>query len=84
MGYYLAGSIYPPLSTFVKIIQETNTKKECVFAKAQEECRKEIKRSFDVLQARFAILWSPGRFSDNKSLQNHECMCDSTQHDHRG
>jgi hypothetical protein len=59
----------------VKIIKETSTKKECVFAKAQEECRKEIKRAFDVLLARFAIVRSGPGVSQAISLSRIMSAC---------
>ena len=85
MGYYLADGIYPSWSTFVKTISKPKDKIEIVFAKAQEACRKDIERAFGVLQARFAIVRGPARFWDKKSLSDiMTCLCDFTQHDHRG
>ena len=40
------------------------------FTKAQEAARKDIKRDFGVLQARFAIVRGPARFWDKKTLVN--------------
>jgi hypothetical protein len=44
MFYHLADDIYPSWATFVTIIPTRKTKKEAKSAKAQEACRKEIKR----------------------------------------
>ena len=85
MGYYLADDIYPAWATFVKTIQNPQTKKEAQFAKAQEACRKDIERAFGVLQARFAIVHGPARFLGQKNpQQHHDMLCDSSQYDHRG
>ena len=70
MGYYLADCIYPPWSTLVNTIPKLDDKKEKVYDKAQEACRKDIERAFGVLQARFAIVRGPARFWDKKSLCN--------------
>jgi hypothetical protein len=59
MGYYLADDIYQSWATFVKTIPTQKIKKEDEFVKAQEACRKDIERAFDVLQARFAIVRGP-------------------------
>jgi hypothetical protein len=66
MGYYLTDSIYPSWSRFLKTILTPKTKKEAEFSKAQETCRKDIKRVFGILQARFAIVWGPARFWKKK------------------
>ena len=38
------------------------------FAKAQESSRKDVERTFGVLQARFAIVRGPARFWDEETL----------------
>src|SRR4051812_21934269 len=58
-GYYLADGIYPPSCTFVKSIKEPKTKRQCEFARVQEEARKDIEIAFGVLQSRFAIVRGP-------------------------
>ena len=51
MRYYLADGIYPQWSTFVKTIPRPLGAKRKLFAKAQEEYRKDVERAFGVLQA---------------------------------
>jgi hypothetical protein len=66
IGYYLADDIYPSWLAFVKTIQHPKTNKECVFFKAQEACRKDIKRIFCVFQAMFSIVQGAGHLCDKK------------------
>ena len=61
MGYYLADGIYPEWATFVKTIHLPQCNNDALFAQKQEGARKDVKRAFGVLQARFAILRSPAR-----------------------
>ena len=70
MGYYLADGIYPNWSTFVKTIPCPQGLKEKHFAKAQELARKDVERTFRVLQARFAIVRGPVRFWDEETLSD--------------
>jgi hypothetical protein len=58
-GYYLADGIYPKWATFVKTISSPILPKEMEFVKAQEGCRKDVKRAFGILQQRFAVVWFP-------------------------
>ena len=73
--YYLAPSIYPPWSTFVKTISDQKTKKHNFLAQTQEACREDIERAFEVLQARFVIFRGPARFWDKKSHGNIMTIC---------
>ncbi|XP_050278347.1 uncharacterized protein LOC126719884 [Quercus robur] len=70
MGYYLADDIYSKWSTFVKTIPSPRGHKHKLFAKAQEANRKDVKRAFGVLQARFAIVRGPARFFHSETLQD--------------
>jgi hypothetical protein len=58
-GYYLAYGIYSKWATFVKTISSPILSKEVEFVKAQEDCRKDVERAFDVLQQRFAVVRFP-------------------------
>ncbi|KAF8408724.1 hypothetical protein HHK36_004789 [Tetracentron sinense] len=62
MGYYLADSIYPKWSTFVKTISSPQGNRQKYFTAAQESARKDVERAFGVLQARFTIVHGPTRF----------------------
>ena len=74
-GYYLADSINPTWTTFMKTISNPKGNKEIEFARAQEACQKDIERAFGVLQSRFAIVRGPARFWDKKTLKNIMTCC---------
>jgi hypothetical protein len=57
--YWLGDGIYPPYACFVKTIQNPTTRMQKMFASAQEAMRKDIKRAFGILQARFHIFTTP-------------------------
>ncbi|XP_075658840.1 uncharacterized protein LOC142628678 [Castanea sativa] len=68
MGYYLADGIYHSWSTFVKTIQAPRGRKNSLFAKTQESTRKDVKRAFGMLQARFAIVHGPAHLWRTEAL----------------
>ena len=78
MRYYVADSIYPNWSTFVKTIPCPQGLKKKHFDKAQESARKDVERAFGVLQARFAIVRGPARLED--FMQIHYQIRDSATH----
>ncbi|XP_019255025.1 PREDICTED: uncharacterized protein LOC109233598 [Nicotiana attenuata] len=56
MGYYSADDIYPKWSTLVQTIRDPRSPQKRYFTMKHESCRKDVKRGFGVLQARFAIV----------------------------
>jgi hypothetical protein len=58
-GDYLADGIYPDWAVFVKKLLEPEGLEQKHFVKMQEGCWKDVKRAFDVLQARVAIVSQP-------------------------
>ena len=60
-GYYLGDGIYPKWSTIVKTFANPMTAKQKQFAAMQEGQRKDVERTFGVLQARFAMVSNPCR-----------------------
>ncbi|GJT33081.1 ALP1-like protein isoform X1 [Tanacetum coccineum] len=60
-GYYLADGIYPEWSTFVKTFSVTRDAKTFKFKTIQEAARKDIERTFGVLQGRWGIIRQPAR-----------------------
>ena len=67
-GYYLADGIYPKWATFVKPIVSPTGKKEQDFHAAQAAARKDVERTFGILQAQFAIVRGPARFWEQEIL----------------
>jgi hypothetical protein len=69
-GYYLAHGIYFYWATFVKIVRNPADEKCKRFVKEQKTARKDVERTFGVLQSRWAIVrypartWSPERISN--------------------
>jgi hypothetical protein len=59
----------------MKTIRNPDNKAESEFAKTQEAPRKDIKRAFDVLQARFAIVRGPYQFWDKEILNDIMTTC---------
>uniref|UniRef100_A0A0D3AV34 DDE Tnp4 domain-containing protein n=1 Tax=Brassica oleracea var. oleracea TaxID=109376 RepID=A0A0D3AV34_BRAOL len=59
LAYYLTDGIYPKWATFVQSIPLPQGSKVSLFAIHQEVVRKDVKRAFGVLQARFAVVKNP-------------------------
>jgi hypothetical protein len=74
MGYYLADGIYSNWPTFFKTIHHLYVVRTQHFATIQEFARKDIERTFGVLQKRWAVVrglaygWSPQRIEDIMKL----------------
>nr|GEU65718.1 RNA-directed DNA polymerase, eukaryota [Tanacetum cinerariifolium] len=62
-GYYLVDGIYPELTPLVKTIPEPadDDHKRILYKQKQESTRKDVKRAFDVLKKKRAILANPTR-----------------------
>lgn len=66
-----------------KQLQILNVRRDPTLPRLKKQARKDIKRAFGVLQARFVIARGVARFSDTKTLEkDHDNLCDSAQHDH--
>ncbi|XP_038688859.1 putative nuclease HARBI1 [Tripterygium wilfordii] len=75
MGYYLADGIYPSWATFLKSIPLPQTMKTKHFARCQEGVRKDVERTFGVLQSRFAIVRGPARYFETETLKEIMLAC---------
>ncbi|XP_048613495.1 uncharacterized protein LOC111213889 [Brassica napus] len=76
LAYYLTYGIYPKWSTFIQTITFPQSPKQQLFAQVQESVRKDVKRDFGVLQARFAIVKNPGfRGSDPFMIHAIPALC---------
>ncbi|XP_071740020.1 uncharacterized protein [Rutidosis leptorrhynchoides] len=60
-GYYLADGIYPTWAAFVKGFSSTVDEKRTYFTKKQASARKDVERTFGILQGRWHILQQPAR-----------------------
>ncbi|XP_071741381.1 protein ALP1-like [Rutidosis leptorrhynchoides] len=60
-GYYLADGIYPGWASFVKAFSSANDEKRKYFSKKQAAARKDVERTFGILQGRWHILQQPAR-----------------------
>jgi hypothetical protein len=54
-GYYLDDGIYPSWTTFLKTVHNSADEKCKRFGKEKEAARKDIERTFGVLQSRWAM-----------------------------
>ncbi|XP_010428435.1 PREDICTED: uncharacterized protein LOC104713084 isoform X1 [Camelina sativa] len=68
MAYYLTDGIYPNWATFIQSIPMPQDPKSSLFATCQEATRKDVKRAFGVLQARFAIVRNPALVHDKAKI----------------
>ncbi|XP_071739086.1 uncharacterized protein [Rutidosis leptorrhynchoides] len=60
-GYYLADGIYPTWSAFVKSYSSVVDPKRTYFSMKQAGARKDVERTFGILQGRWHILQQPVR-----------------------
>jgi hypothetical protein len=60
MGYYLADGIYPDWATLIKSVSSPLGNKHKWFAERHESCRKDVERTFGVLNTEVqdtSLLW---------------------------
>ncbi|XP_071695287.1 uncharacterized protein [Rutidosis leptorrhynchoides] len=60
-GYYLVDGIYPRWASFVKAFSSANDDKCKYFSKKQVAARKDVERTFGILQGRWHILQQPAK-----------------------
>ncbi|XP_062217623.1 uncharacterized protein LOC133917784 [Phragmites australis] len=75
MGYYLADGIYPEWATFVKHIPAPVGRKHQYFVVQQAAARKDVERTFGVLQSRFPIVRGATRLWDEETLSSIMTAC---------
>jgi hypothetical protein len=75
MGYYLADGIYPNWPTFVKTVSHPLDMKAAHFAKEQKKVRKDIERTFGVLQYRWAIVRGPAYGWNREQIRDILTVC---------
>ena len=69
VGYFLPDDIYPDWPAFIKSFSNPFGAKRKYFSKLQEACRKDVERSFGVLQARWRILDIPCRLWNSDAME---------------
>ncbi|XP_071688859.1 uncharacterized protein [Rutidosis leptorrhynchoides] len=74
-GYYLADGIYPDWTTLVKGYSQSTDEKRVKFKRFQESARKDVERTFGVLQGRFVILKYPARSIRFNKLREYMNTC---------
>jgi hypothetical protein len=75
MGYYPTDGIYPEWAAFVKSIIRPQTAKAKLYAQRQEGARKDVERTFGVLQKRWAIIRHPARLWEREELADIMYAC---------
>ncbi|CAL9000378.1 unnamed protein product [Prunus brigantina] len=74
-GYYLADSVYPRWTIFVKSILNPQSQKQKLFASYQEGYRKDVERCFGILQAQWLIIRGAARMFDEEVLRSIMMTC---------
>ncbi|OEL28287.1 hypothetical protein BAE44_0010694, partial [Dichanthelium oligosanthes] len=75
MGYYLADDIYLDWATVIKGVHEPLNEKQKLFILKQAEYKKDVKRAFGVLHAKFAIVKGPTRLWFVEDLRYIKSCC---------
>jgi hypothetical protein len=73
--YYVADGIYLEWAAFVKSINSPQLEKHKVYARKQEATRKDVERTFGVLQSRFNIVCRPAQSWNMKILRKIMTAC---------
>ena len=73
--YFFSDGIYSDWSVFIKTICHPVTAKHKLFASYQEAFRKDIERSFGVLQARFQIIDKPCKLWHTDAMKDVIISC---------
>nr|GEW37635.1 hypothetical protein [Tanacetum cinerariifolium] len=68
-GYYLADGIYPEWASFVKSFTVATDLKHTYFKQRQESARKDVERTFGVLQGRWGLIQQPARAYEVNTLR---------------
>ncbi|XP_071686950.1 uncharacterized protein [Rutidosis leptorrhynchoides] len=74
-GYYLADGIYPQWASFVKAYSSAADPKSKYFSRKQSKARKDVERTFGILQGRWHILQQPVRAYSLKAIQRIMYAC---------
>ncbi|XP_070662228.1 uncharacterized protein [Malus domestica] len=74
-GYYFVDGIYPKWATLVQAIPNPTNDVEKWFALHQEAYRKDVKRVFSILQARWKIIKEPARGCSRENLDSIMMSC---------
>lgn len=77
--YWVVDGIYPSFRIFLKTIQNQSTKREKVFAKAEEAFRKSADKVFAVLFSRWHVLAIPSRLRYQSDM-HHVVKCCTIPH----
>ncbi|XP_062202013.1 uncharacterized protein LOC133904534 [Phragmites australis] len=75
MGYYLADGIYPEWATFMKPIPSPVGRKRQHFVLQQAAARKDVERTFRVLQSWFPLVQGATRLWDEETLSTIMTTC---------
>ncbi|XP_071705348.1 uncharacterized protein [Rutidosis leptorrhynchoides] len=72
-GYYLAFGIYPQWASFVKAYSSAADPKSKYFSRKQSKVRKDVERTFGILQGRWHIVQQPARAYSVKAIERIIC-----------
>ena len=73
--WMMTDGIYPELARFVKTLNFPAGRKERIYAKWQESCRKDVERAFGVLQRKYLVLRNPIEAWDEVKMRDVVLCC---------